>query len=378
MTSGLKLDESKTKLMTFSEMPSFLAFVLNSVMKLANSSSKERLLLLLSAKIGRLISNKKMNFSMTRLYLAGLAFIFLSSCSNDNFIDEISGPTMGTSYSIKSTKRINQQEITEELERINQIFSNWVSDSEINRFNHTNVNQSFSPSKEFQEVVEISKKINLKSSGYFDPGIHDLINKLGFGEKPAKKINSVDEIKKLANNSSIASIDLKNNQLVKREKVQVNFSAIAKGYAVDILADLLISKGHQNFLIEIGGEVFAQGKKNSDPWKIGIQSPEDYQPLSIPIHDEGVATSGNYLNFTLVNQQKVGHILNPKTGTSENNHLFSVSVIHPKVAIADAYATALMAMPIDEAKRLILKEKLKVVLIVKQNKAYKVEKINFQ
>jgi thiamine biosynthesis lipoprotein len=335
-------------------------------------------LLLLSAKIGRLISNKKMNFSMTRLYLAGLAFIFLSSCSNDNFIYEISGPTMGTSYSIKSSKRINQKEITEELERISQIFSNWVSDSEINRFNQTRVNQSFSPSKEFQEVVEISKKINLETGGYFDPGINNLINKLGFGEKPAKKINSVDEIKKLANHSSIASIDLKNNQLVKRDEVQVNFSAIAKGYAVDLLADLLINKGHQNFLIEIGGEVFAQGKKNSDPWKIGIQSPENHQPLSIPIHDEGVATSGNYLNFTLVNQQKVGHILNPKTGTSENNHLFSVSVIHPKVAIADAYATALMAMPIDEAKHLILKEKLKVVLIVKQNKAYKVEKINFQ
>jgi thiamine biosynthesis lipoprotein len=285
---------------------------------------------------------------------------------------------MGTSYSIKSTKRINQEEITEELERINQIFSNWVGDSEINQFNQTSVNQPFSPSKEFQEVVEISKKINLETSGYFDPGIHDLINKLGFGEKPAKEINSVNELQKLANHSSIASIDVKSNQLIKREEVQVNFSAIAKGYAVDLLADLLISKGHQNFLIEIGGEVFAQGKKNSDPWKIGIQSPEDYQPLSIPIHDEGVATSGNYLNFTLVNQQKVGHILNPKTGTSENNHLFSVSVIHPKVAIADAYATALMAMPIDEAKRLILKEKLKVVLIVKQNKAYKVEKINFQ
>jgi thiamine biosynthesis lipoprotein len=264
------------------------------------------------------------------------------------------------------------------LGRINQIFSNWVSDSEINRFNQTGVNQSFSPSKEFQEVVEISKKIHLETGGYFDPGINDLINNLGFGEKPAKKINSVDDLKKLANHSSIASIDLKSNQLVKRDEVQVNFSAIAKGYAVDLLADLLISKGHQNFLIEIGGEVFAQGKKNSDPWKIGIQSPENHQPLSIPIHNEGVATSGNYLNFTLVDHQKVGHILNPKTGISENNHLFSVSVIHPKVAIADAYATALMAMPIDEAKRLILKEKLKVVLIVKQNKAYKVEKINFQ
>jgi thiamine biosynthesis lipoprotein len=285
---------------------------------------------------------------------------------------------MGTSYSIKSTKRINQKEIIGELGRINQIFSNWVGDSEINRFNHTNVNQPFLPSKEFQEVVEISKKINLKSSGYFDPGIHDLINKLGFGEKPAKKINSVNELKKLANHSSIASIDVKSNQLIKREEVQVNFSAIAKGYAVDLLADLLISKGHQNFLIEIGGEVFAKGKKNSDPWKIGIQSPENHQPLSISIRNEGVATSGNYLNFTLVNQQKVGHILNPKTGISENNYLFSVSVIHPKVAIADAYATALMAMPIDEAKRLILKEKLKVVLIVKQNKTYKVEKINFQ
>jgi len=285
---------------------------------------------------------------------------------------------MGTSYSIKSTKRINQEEITEELERINQIFSNWVSDSEINRFNHTNVNQPFSPSKEFQEVFEISKKIHLETGGYFDPGINDLINNLGFGEKPAKKINSVDDLKKLANHSTIASIDLKSNQLLKRDEVQVNFSAIAKGYAVDLLADLLISNGHQNFLIEIGGEVFAQGKKNSDPWKIGIQSPENHQSLSIPIHNVGVATSGNYLNFTLVDHQKVGHILNPKTGISENNHLFSVSVIHPKVAIADAYATALMAMPIDEAKRLILKEKLKVILIVKQNKAYKVEKINFQ
>jgi len=315
---------------------------------------------------------------MTRLYLAGLAFIFLSSCSNNNFIDEISGPTMGTSYSIKSTKKINQEEITEELERINQIFSNWVSDSEINRFNQTGVNQFFSPSKEFQEVVEISKRINLETSGYFDPGINNLINKLGFGEKPAKEINSVDELKKLANQTSITSIDVKSNQLVKRDEVQVNFSAIAKGYAVDLLANMLINKGHQNFLIEIGGEVFAQGKKNSDPWKIGIQSPENHQPLSIPIHNEGVATSGNYLNFTSVDHQKVGHILNPKTGTSENNHLFSVSVIQPKVAIADAYATALMAMPIDEAKRLILKEKLKVVLIVKQNKTYKVEKINFQ
>jgi thiamine biosynthesis lipoprotein len=285
---------------------------------------------------------------------------------------------MGTSYSIKSTKRINQKEIIEELGRINQIFSNWVSDSEINRFNQTRVNQPFSPSKEFQEVVEISKKIHLETGGYFDPGIHDLINKLGFGEKPAKEINSVDELKKLVNHSSIASIDLKSNQLVKRDEVQVNFSAIAKGYAVDLLADVLISKGHQNFLIEIGGEVFAQGKKSSDPWKIGIQSPENRETLSISIHNEGVATSGNYLNFTLVDHQKVGHILNPKTGTSENNHLFSVSVIHPKVAIADAYATALMAMPIDEAKRLILKEKLKVVLIVKQNKTYKVEKINFQ
>jgi len=285
---------------------------------------------------------------------------------------------MGTSYSIKSTKRINQKEIIEELGRINQIFSNWVSDSEINRFNQTRVNQPFSPSKEFLEVVEISKKIHLETGGYFDPGIHDLINKLGFGEKPAKEINSVDELKKLVNHSSIASIDLKSNQLVKRDEVQVNFSAIAKGYAVDLLADVLISKGHQNFLIEIGGEVFAQGKKSSDPWKIGIQSPENRETLSISIHNEGVATSGNYLNFTLVDHQKVGHILNPKTGTSENNHLFSVSVIHPKVAIADAYATALMAMPIDEAKRLILKETLKVVLIVKQNKTYKVEKINFQ
>ena len=285
---------------------------------------------------------------------------------------------MGTSYSIKSTKRINQKEIIEELGRINQIFSNWVSDSEINRFNQTRVNQPFSPSKEFQEVVEISKKIHLETGGYFDPGINDLINNLGFGEKPAKKINSVDDLKKLANHSSIASIDLKSNQLVKRDEVQVNFSAIAKGYAVDLLADFLISKGHQNFLIEIGGEVFAQGKKSSGPWKIGIQSPENRETLSISIHNEGVATSGNYLNFTLVDHQKVGHILNPKTGTSENNHLFSVSVIHPKVAIADAYATALMAMPIDEAKRLISKEKLKVVLIVKQNKTYKVEKINFQ
>lgn len=285
---------------------------------------------------------------------------------------------MGTSYSIKSTKRINQKEITEELKRINQIFSNWVSGSEINRFNQTLVNQPFSPSKEFQEVVEISKKINLETGGYFDPGINDLINNLGFGERPAKEINSVDELKKLANHSSIASIDLKSNQLEKREEVQVNFSAIAKGYAVDLLADMLINKGHQNFLIEIGGEVFAQGKKNSDPWTIGIQFPQNHQPLSISIHNEGVATSGNYLNFTKVDHQKVGHILNPKTGTSENNLLYSVSVIHPKVAIADAYATALMAMPIDEAKRLILKEKLKVVLIVKQNKTHKVEKINFQ
>jgi thiamine biosynthesis lipoprotein len=152
-------------------------------------------------------------------------------------------------------------------------------------------------------------------------------------------------------------VQLIDNEIVKEDsRIQLDFNAIAKGYAVDYLSDFLKSKSYKNYLVDIGGEVYAAGiKPDSSNWQVGVETPIDNasygQDLSkvLSLKDKGMATSGNYRRFFEKDGKKYVHTINPKTGETVNSNLLSVTVICKTTAEADAYATAMMSMGLEKA-----------------------------
>jgi len=163
------------------------------------------------------------------------------------------------------------------------------------------------------------------------------------------------------------------NELVKAYPgIRIDFNAIAKGYALDLIADLLVAKNSSNFLIELGGEIVTRGINldRAKPWRVGIDDPnatvgERSITRTITLIDEAMATSGNYRKFRMdsLTGARYVHTINPLTGLAVPSSVLSASVIASDCATADAFATAFMTMPLEDSKRLIVQEGLSVFLI---------------
>lgn len=308
-----------------------------------------------------------------------LTFLCLSGCLQLKKDNNINGQTMGTSYSINVLEddRINQQEIENRLIEINSIFSNWQENSEISKLNNAKINQWIPVSKELFTLLEESKNIYNKTDKFFDPGIGHLINLWGFGTDGGRtNAPTREQIKKAFSQSSIKYLEFGNQRVKKLTNININLSAIAKGYAVDEISRLIESRGIKNFLVEIGGEIYASGLNNNKKWQIGIEMPDNTSPIPIAIVNSAIATSGNYRNYFVWEDKKYTHIFNPKTGMPVNNDIISVSIINKRSAIADAYATAMMAMGSENAISIVKKLGLSALFIIKTKNDYEIIKIN--
>jgi len=263
---------------------------------------------------------------------------------------------MGTTYNIKISKSIKSDEvkilkykIDSLLLDINMTFSTYIDSSEISRFNKTV--KKLVISQQFIDLFNRSKEIYDETDGAFDPSVQPLVNLWGFGNE--EKVNSIpvdSVIQNIIKNSSYTEVILNKFELIKlNEQIEIDYSAIAKGYGVDRLSQFLKSKNLENFMIEIGGEVVCNGKNLGETWKIGLQNPfSNYTSKNIleiiKLENKAMATSGNYRNFFEVDGQLYSHMINPRTGYPIKNNLKSVTVIANNCLDADAYATALMVM----------------------------------
>ena len=202
---------------------------------------------------------------------------------------------------------------------------------------------------------ELSQKISEETYGSFDITIGPIARIWGFGafQKPDSiKPVLIDSLKQFVD---YRKVRIENDGVVKdNPNILLNFNAIAQGYSVDVLAEFFENKGIENYLIDIGGEIFAKGEKPSgDSWKIGIEIPEEnaedrFYNKIIELKDEAVATSGNYRKFYELDGIKYAHSLNPKTGYPVKHSLLSTTVIAANAAAADAYATAFMVMGVEK------------------------------
>ena len=273
----------------------------------------------------------------------------------------IQGMTMGTiAYNIKyldAKARNFKKEIDSLLYDFNQALSTYIPDSEISRFNREGTVRFSSPY--FPEVLAASARIYEASGGAFDPTLGPLIDAWGFGDGKMLLLDSA-KVDSLLAFLGFDKVEFDRNSVKKRiPEVKLNFSAIAKGQAIDIVAEWLLTVGIKNFMVEIGGEVRANGVNAvQTPWAIAIEVPDenrvgDYFD-AVYLENQGMASSGNYRNFRILEDgRKVAHTIDPHTGFPKMQTLLSATVLAPDCMLADGYATACMVLGLEKSIALI-------------------------
>ena len=270
----------------------------------------------------------------------------------------VTGKTMGPiTYSVKyydPKQRDFKVSIDSILTVFNQSLNTYIPSSEISQFNKEQSFQFELPY--FYEALDVSKKIYDLTEGAFDPSIGPLINAWGFGPGQGFIPDStyIDSVKQFIGYDKI-TFD-KSGVTKSDPRVNLSFSASAKGYGVDVVGELLEERGVENYFVEIGGEVRTKGKNTSTDqnWLIGILHPdsEEINPFKyaiISLSDKSMATSGNYFNYHVVDGVKYGHTIDPKSGYPIKHNLLSASVVANTCHEADALATAFMVMGKDKA-----------------------------
>jgi thiamine biosynthesis lipoprotein len=292
---------------------------------------------------------------------------------------EISGSTMGTYYRIKLTQFPEnssadqlQSEIDSRLEIINDQMSTWRDHSELSRFNTQTGTGWFEVSEETALVLAEANRISKLSNGAFDVTVGPLVNLWNFGEQPGTdRIPTDEDIATAKQTIGYRNLEARMSPPALRKKhalILANLSAIAKGFAVDKLAEYLDELGISSYMVDIGGEVKTKGTKpDRTGWKIGIQSPLKIQNSvykSVALGNKSMATSGDYRNNFEVEGKRYSHTIDPRTGQPIDHQLASVSVIHKSCMTADALATAIMVLGPEAGYNLALREQLPVMLLI--------------
>ncbi len=310
-------------------------------------------------------------------YTFSFIFLFITFINAQQEPMRMEGLAQGTSYHITyfdSKNRDLQPEIEKILTDFDKSVSTYVPTSIISRVNAND--KKVKVDKYFIACFNKAKEVWKNTNGAFDPTVYPLVNAWGFGPGKKQKIEKtkIDSILKFV---GFNLIELKGNKVIKKDpRVSLDFNAFAQGYSVDVVSEFLSTMGITSYIVEIGGEVFAKGKKpNGDNWKIGIEKPIDNKESEnafkalVKLENLAIATSGNYRRFILEDGVKYHHHIDPKTGYPTKNNLLSASVFATECISSDANATGILVMGLDKAKEfLIAHPELQAYLIYSDDK----------
>ena len=300
------------------------------------------------------------------LAISFLILAHLAGCSETRPVpaDRFEGETMGTTYSVVINRSDGgpsladlQDLVEDQLEKINASMSTYRPDSEISLFNQSTSTDWQPASHELVEVIQKAQEVSHLSSGAFDVTVAPMVNLWGFGpDGQPETIPEQQQIDQLLKHVGYQHLHCQREPPSIRKDtplLQIDLSAIAKGYAVDQICDLLNRQGFQDILVEIGGELRAAGvRPGGTPWQAGIESPrpgERTVSRKLALANMALATSGDYRNFFVLGNRQYSHTIDPRTGWPVEYPVTSVSVLAESCMVADAWATALMASPPDVA-----------------------------
>ncbi len=300
---------------------------------------------------------KKSNY----IWIAALliATICILARRNSGVYQSDNGLIFGTIYNITYRYPDNlKKEIEAELKRFDNSLSPFNDSSVISRVNR---NEEIDVDTLFRNCFNKAIEVSQMTNGAFDITIAPLANAWGFGFKHGDFPDTltIDSLLQITGYDKVTLADSKVRK--QDDRIQLSCSAIAKGYAVDVIASFLERKGIKDFLVDIGGEIVAKGRNPKDGlWRIGVNKPID-DSLSVnqeiqavlQLTNVGMATSGNYRNFYYKDGKKYAHTIDPRTGYPVQHSLLSATVIAEDCMTADALATSFMVMGLEDAEKFV-------------------------
>lgn len=293
------------------------------------------------------------------LLVAGITILVLNK-RNTPYI-YTTGLIFGTEYHITyQSDSALDKDISKALNDVDNALSMFNKQSIISRINR---NEDVLTNKMFVDVFQLAQKVSAETGGAFDITIAPMVNAWGFGFKKGAMPTpqKIDSLKVFVGYSKVS---IAKNVVKKADnRLMLDCGGIAKGYGCDVVAKLLRTKGIQNFIIEIGGEIVASGiNDNKEAWTIGVEEPKNERytlnqqvKSVIKINNKAMATSGNYRNYYYKDGKKYSHIIDPRTGYPTTSNMLSATVVADNCATADAYATALMVVGQDDAIKIVEK-----------------------
>jgi len=313
----------------------------------------------------------------------------ITGCNDDNSPHPqtitLSGATMGTRYSIKcwsddpTAKTASlQADVDKLLDEINQQMSTYIPGSELSRFNAAPAGGWFAVSAHTAFVVERAQHFSRITDGALDVTVGPLVKLWEFG--PGKQPVGTEISEPTAETLATAKSQIGNDRLEVRfhppalrkqiDGLEVDLSSIAKGYAVDLVADLLDEQGFMNYMVEIGGEVYTGGTRlDGKPWRIGVEVPSlQHQSIHrvVTVRDQALASSGDYRIYHKLDGKKISHIIDPRTGRPLPYRCWSVTLLLPTCLQADALATALLVMGEDRGYDWCVEHEVAALFLIRQ------------
>lgn len=290
--------------------------------------------------------------------LISILAVTLTACDNNaERIEVLSGPTMGSTYTIKYVKNASTPaadavgvEVQNILDEVDRQMSTYRLDSDIARFNQSPANTCMKMPQPVLELAQYGDDLSRASDGAFDLTLSPLLDLWGFGPQArGKQVPSAADIAQAQQRVGYQHVRVEGDQLCKDADVTVEFNSIAAGYTVDRVSERFTQLNIDSYMIEITGELIAKGRKpDGSPWRIALEQPlaDGQQVIQriLDIDGYGINTSGDYRNYFEEDGVRFSHTLDPQVGAPISHRLASVTVIDPSTLHADGLGTLLLVL----------------------------------
>ena len=262
----------------------------------------------------------------------------------------VAGNAMGTTYAVQAqcAERVPAERIATVVAEVEQRMSTYQPESELSHFNRAPVGHPVAVSAPLYEVAATALRLAEETGGALDPTVAPLVALWGFGANASTTPPTASAIEAARAEVGYRRLALRQSPatFTKRGPLTLDLSSVAKGYAVDQVAETLAASGCASYLVELGGELrVAGGRPGGRPWRIGVESPSGGEPAAVLAVREGaIATAGDYRQVRQIAGRRVSHMIDPRSGYPAAHGLASVTVVAPTALTADGYATALLVL----------------------------------
>lgn len=313
--------------------------------------------------------------------VAALAAALMGCFNSSESVVEIYGSTMGSTYSIKWVADADslpasevKLQVDEMLEEFEEAASTWRPHSLLSRFNAAPAGTCEQMPQSILDLVTLAEELHEQSEGSFDITLGPLMRLWGFHGEAGPRVPDAAAIAAVKERTGHQHLQVRGNQVCKDRELELDISGLAAGYMVDRIAERLIAMGIESYMVELTGELRADGLKPGGlPWRIAVEEPRDESrvaQLVLPLRGYSVSTSGDYRNFFEQDGMRYSHTFDPVSGSPVLQDLAAVTVLHPSAAWADGLSTVLLVKGSEQGWDYAMEHDLAALFVIREGDGF--------